>query len=225
MGFRTVWRGDWTLIQHEVPSYGKDGFNCPYCGAFSQQYWRTVKTSEHVFVANTTVNGLSLAYCAKCRQYSIWREEQMVYPIVSSALLPHSDLPDEIRNDYEEARAIVSQSPRGAAALLRLAIQKLCSCLGEEGKNINKDIGNLVEKGLPRTIQMALDVVRVIGNNAVHPGQIDLEDDTEIVGKLFKLVNMIVEETITRSRELDELYDSLPEGSREAIARRDGQEQ
>lgn len=209
-----------------MPGYEKDGFDCPYCGAYSQQYWTTVGTRVAIFsTRGAEVEDLAIAYCARCKKYSIWHEEQMVYPIASGAPLPHTDLPNEIRSDYEEARAIVSQSPRGAAALLRLAIQKLCSYLGEEGKNINKDIGNLVEKGLPSKIQKALDIVRVIGNNAVHPGQMDLKDDTETAGSLFKLVNMIVEETITRSRELDELYDSLPEGSREAIERRDNQEQ
>jgi hypothetical protein len=42
-----------------------------------------------------------------------------------------------------------------------------------------------------------LDSVRVIGNDAVHPGVMELRDDKELVLKLFRILNIIVEETIT----------------------------
>eukprot|EP01031_Cornospumella_fuschlensis_P049643 gene49643-60771_t len=82
---------------------------------------------------------------------------------------PNPDLPENVLSIYNEAANIVNSSPRGALALLRLAIQELCINLGESGKDLNKDIGNLVSKGLLPDVQKALDVVRVIGNNAVHP--------------------------------------------------------
>ena len=211
------------MIHYEVPEYKKDAFNCPHCDVYAHQRWTEAWSGEQDFCG--THSNIDLAFCEYCDGYSLWHDEIMIYPFSKSAPLPHPDFPDEIKDDYEEARAIVSQSPRGAAALLRLAIQKLCKCLGEEGKNINTDIGNLVRKGLPNKIQKVLDIVRVIGNNAVHPGQMDLKDDTETAERLFKLVNLIVEEMITVPRQVDQLYDSLPEGSREAIARRDGQEQ
>ena len=60
--------------------------------------------------------------------------------------------------------------------------------LGEKGKKIDDDIASLVRKGLEPDIQQALDVVRVTGNNAVHPGQIILEDDKATAVALFELV-------------------------------------
>jgi len=128
----------------------------------------------------------------------------MIYPEDIGVAPPNSDLDEDIRKDYTEARGIVNKSPRGAAALLRLCIQKMCKQLKEDGKNLNTDIGNLVKKGLPVQIQQALDIVRVIGNNAVHPGQIDLADDR-----------------ITKPRKTRELYGLLPQAARDAIEKRD----
>jgi hypothetical protein len=145
----------------------------------------------------------------------------MVYPLTGNAPAPNPDLPEDIRVDYEEARSIVSHSPRGAAALLRLAIQKLCKELGESGENINADIGSLVKKGLSVHVQQALDTVRVVGNNAVHPGQIDLNDDPGQAQMLFALVNLIADRMISEPRRISELYGQLPESYRQAVAKRD----
>jgi hypothetical protein len=147
----------------------------------------------------------------------------MHYPRLSRAPLPNPDLPAEIAADFEEARAILNISPRGAAALLRLCIQKLCAVLGQKGKNINDDIGALVKLGLLPSVQQSLDSVRVIGNNAVHPGQIDLQDNDTVAMALFRLVNLIVTQMITGPKEAAAVYNSLPVGTLAAIAKRDGQ--
>ncbi|MFD2538446.1 DUF4145 domain-containing protein [Sphingobacterium chuzhouense] len=146
----------------------------------------------------------------------------MIYPFSGVAPLPNMDMPEDIIEDFQEARNIVELSPRGAVALLRLIIQKLCIHLGEKGDNINSDISNLVKKGLPEKMQKALDSVRVVGNNAVHPGKIDLKDDRETAYKLFHFVNIIAELLISQPKQIDEFYNfKIPEKSREAIKERD----
>jgi len=79
------------------------------------------------------------------------------------------------------------------------AFKMLLMHLGEKGKNINDEIGNLVQKGLDKRIQQALDVVRVVGNSAVHPGQIDLRDDKTTAPELFEFVNVIVDSQIPQA--------------------------
>lgn len=152
---------------------------------------------------------------------TLWREGVLIVPDTSSAPMGHSDLPESLAADFEEARSVFSRSPRSSAALLRLVIQKLCSELGQKGKNINDDIAALVADGLPVRVQQALDIVRVIGNEQVHPGQLDVRDDPAIASELFRLVNFIVEDRITRPKEIQELYDRLPEDKRSAIEKRD----
>lgn len=163
-----------------------------------------------------------LSECFNCRNVSIWVCDRLIYPQRGRAPTASADMPNEIRHDYDEASAILDLSPRGSAALLRLAIQKLCRFLGQPGENINDDIKALVKGGLDPRIQKALDAVRVIGNNAVHPGQIDLQDDRAMAESLFRLLNLIVEKIISEPKHVDEVYASLPEGARKAIEKRDG---
>lgn len=148
----------------------------------------------------------------------------ILYPAKTSNSLPdpHKDLPQEFFDDYEEARSIAHLSPRSAAALLRLLVEKMCVYLGAEGKDINAHIAFLVRNGLPENVQKAFDIVRLIGNNAVHPGTIDLKDNFEIVSKLFTLINIAVEHQITQPKLIADLYSDLPQQKLDAIARRDG---
>jgi len=206
------------------PEFNKSGFHCPFCGAYAKQKWYACNPLGTGFLSsfqNDVQNNLFVCLCSHCSRYSIWFREEKIYPISSSAPLPSEDMPEDVKEDYEEARSVVEVSPRSAAALLRLALQKLMIHLGESGKNLNDDIANLVKKGLPEKIQKALDAVRVVGNNAVHPGELDLRDDKETALALFDLLNMIVEVMITQPKKVDEIYKKLPEGAKEAIERRD----
>lgn len=146
----------------------------------------------------------------------------MVVPSEAPVMPPHEDLPESCTEEYNEARDIVARSPRAAAALLRLCLQNLMVELGEKGKNINDDIGSLVKKGLPVEVQQALDYCRVIGNNGVHPGEIELTDNPDIAHSLFDMINFIVEDRISRPKKVAALYRILPEGALKAIEKRDG---
>jgi hypothetical protein len=157
----------------------------------------------------------------ECDEVTVWVRNKIVHPVMGPAPLPNPDLSKEIRETYNEASAILDLSPRGAAALVRLCIQKLCKELGQSGKNINDDIAALVRGGLGARIQKALDVVRVIGNNAVHPGSIDLRDDRATAESLFNLLNLIAEKMISEPKHVDEVYANLPPNALAAIEARD----
>ena len=208
------------------PGLDRKAFNCPLCNAYANFWWSSVSVS--VPNGQTSIR-FKAAQCAHCSKWTLWTHEvrqgghsgDLVYPAKLTSPMPHADLPDSCKSEYEEARNVLPSSPRASAALLRLCIQKLCGHLGGGGRNINDDIAGLVKGGLDQRIQRALDIVRVTGNNAVHPGTMDLSDDRELVGKLFKLVNMIVDEMIAKPKELNTLYDGLPEEAKQAIVKRD----
>jgi Domain of unknown function (DUF4145) len=173
---------------------------------------------------STRVHNLNISKCFVCDKISVWVYDRLVFPGASEAPTGNPDLPEDVRSDYEEAGRIVNLSPRGAAALLRLAIQKICAFLGEKGKSLDDDIAGLMKRGLPSLVQQALDAVRVIGNEAVHPGTLDLKDDRDTAMRLFGAVNIIVEQMISNPKHVAELYESLPEAKRQAIEKRDSPE-
>jgi len=218
-------------MRHIPPALKQKSFHCPHCGVLSEQIWSDNVSGQYPYVpphgGQTHLASFRLvkylaAKCTHCNDFSIWLTDKMVYPLTGNVEMANPDLPENIKNDYNEAKDIVNISPRGAAALLRLAVQKLCIHLGEKGKNINDDIESLVKKGLPKTMQQALDSVRVVGNNAVHPGTIDLNDKIEIAYALFGFVNVICEVLISQPKKIQEFYEkNIPEGIRNGIEKRD----
>lgn len=214
---------------HGVPSVKSTSFTCAHCSAYAQHHWGyayNLNQKSGSSVQNRTV-GMPLivwALCAQCNQETLLVNGKIIYPAAYTAPLPAADMPAEIIGDYHEARAIVGRSPRGAAALLRLAMQKLCPLLGAAEDDINKMIGELVRNGIVNAmLQQALDSVRVIGNEAVHPGTIDLNDDPAVAHALFGLLNIIVEKAITEPKQIGEIYQSLPASKLAGIAQRDAQ--
>ncbi len=168
-----------------------------------------------------TLQNLFMSQCHGCEQYTIWKRDSIIFPQERYPVEPNEDMPEEIKRDFEEARSIVQVSPRGAAALLRLCIQKLCSHVLGKQADINTAIGELVKQGLRVEIQQALDAVRVIGNESVHPGKIDLRDEPETAQSLFDLVNWIVEDRISQPRKALEIYNKLPASKIAGIKQRD----
>lgn len=218
-------------MEYITPTINAKSFNCPHCGVLAEQTWSTI---FRIYFKDRQADGqevqrfydlhanFATTRCKHCNEVSLWKDKKMIFPLTGGVSAPNPDMPAGVKEDYMEAKSIVNLSPRGAAALLRLALQKLCIHLGESGKNINNDIKSLVSKGLPASLQQALDSVRVIGNNAVHPGQIDLKDDIDTSYKLFGFLNIICEMLITQPKKIQEFYDlKVPDNLKDAIAKRD----
>lgn len=224
-----------------LPESRKRKFTCPHCKAISSQLWGNLSSNnmsvpDSMGIYRDSLRGQSvsnwgkdiagdgvwlISCCENCRKICIWKNEQMVYPKIIVVDEPNEDLPEDIKSDYWEAASILRESPRGAAALLRLCIQKLCKHLGKKGKNLNDDIGELVKDGLSEKVQKAMDLLRVTGDNSVHPGELDMTDNTEIATNLFGLVNFIAEKMITEPKEVDSFYENImPESAKEAVERR-----
>lgn len=212
-------------MDYVAPEFELDAFNCPHCHAYAQMVWNTlimVKQARH----NTTP--YDIAICTKCGENSVWLKMvtahqpaiittgEMIQPDIVTSPSATLDMPDNVKADYNEAASVLNKSPRAAAALLRLGLQKLCVHLGQPGKNINKDIRALSAEGaLSASIIKVLDTVRLTGNDAVHPGEMLDEDIDHVANRMFGLLNFIVNKAITEPKELEALYQMTPKTKRQ----------
>ena len=194
--------------------------------------WCLQQTAGHVTSspwgrsAQLQLDSVWFSRCTNCDDMAVWVHNNLVWPRLGTAPPANPDMPDDVRQAYDEASLVFSKSGRAAAAMLRLAVELLCRRLCDElsktGNNINENIAILVRHGLAQRVQRALDIVRVTGNEAVHPGQIDWNDDQTTAARLFDLINIIVLDRISNERAIDELYDDLPPEKVKAIEKRDG---
>jgi hypothetical protein len=208
--------------EHVPPMFESKAFHCPLCGVLAGQSWWQLQYEGGRYI------GAFLSRCGNCQDDLYWVRlrdgsdaVRIADPLVGGGPRPHVQTPENVRGDYEEARAIVMQSPRGACALLRLAAQKLADDLIEGNGDLNSKIATLVSQGLSVDVAQALDALRVVGNNAVHPREMVLDDDIATATALFECLNLIVEDRVARPRRVAELFDKLPQGARDAITQRD----
>jgi hypothetical protein len=221
------------------PVYLASNFHCLRCGVYAKQYWGSLKTETRYHTGGQmpvqvlkTNNGFRVdlpnqyvaSKCDHCNNFTLWHDKVIIFPRTSVVEAPNEDLTAEISSLYKEAATILSDSPRAAAALLRLALQLLLKELGGKGKHIDADIKTIVASGIDPQVQKAMDIVRVFGNNGAHPGEIQLKEDPELVKKMFELINFIATKMITSKKEITNLFEGLPEGVKEAIEKRDNTE-
>jgi hypothetical protein len=203
------------------PEFNAASFTCPHCEALAQMVW-----------AQPLQGGDGSWHAARCQvrdcaRVSWWHQlggdpPAMKWPSATVGPIAHGDMPEEARDLYDEARDIAGRSPRAAAALLRVALQSIVDELRPGSDSLDKKIGGLVAAGLSPEVQRAMDALRIIGNNAVHPSEVRLHEDQSSLTALFQLLNVIIEQTVGRQRMIDAMYSALPDTARAAIERRDG---
>ena len=167
---------------------------------------------------NRDVQNVSISYCFNCNEMCLWVYDQLVWPRRIADPEPKLHVPLNVRRECEEAGQTLEASPRGAAALLRLAIEKLCKELGMSDDGLKGDIALFVREDIDARVQKVLDAARIIENNAVRPSPIGPGDDRATAETLSGLVNLICEKMIMEPRHLQAMYTKLREDAQAATA-------
>jgi hypothetical protein len=132
-------------------------------------------------------------------------------------------MPSDVKALYDEARVAAPVSARSACALLRVALETLTrEHLGYRTLTLDQAIARLVSEGrIDPELQQAMDVLRLTGNGAVHPREIQLDDAQGTVHALFEMVNVVTDRLIGFPARVLKLYESLPPEKRAHIEQRD----
>ena len=80
--------------------------------------------------------------------------------------------------------------------------------------NIYRDINKLKDQSIDTNLIRALDIIRISGNESVHPGTLDLNENRDDAIYLFALLNMICDQFFTQPRKMQEMYERMPESKR-----------
>jgi hypothetical protein len=130
---------------------------CPACGKLI-----TVKQEGHADDLGSAEDGF--------RENS---EIKVIYPQEAPRTVSDEDIPENVRNDFNEAAAVLPASPKASAALSRRLLQHI---LRDEVKVKAQDLSREVDEflsrpGIPTNIRDAIDAVRDFGNFASHPNR------------------------------------------------------
>lgn len=151
--------------------------------------------------------------CEVCQGTCIYdaKTGEKIHPKTTSIKKPNNDMPQNIKDLYIEASSVFELSPRSALAIIRLALDLLCIELGANNKDslYNKVEWLYNENVINSEIKELAHGVRGLGNDAVHPRNIDDQIDKNDAELVFELLNIIVEEKITKVNRKNELVNKF----------------
>lgn len=163
---------------------------------------------------------ISFCKCPNCGQYSIdIQGAGAMVKDISMQVRPNSlakqfpdYIPEEIRNDYEEACAIVNLSPKASATLSRRCLQGMIHDFWDiKLKNLNQEITALKDK-IPADLWSSIDALRQLGNIGAH-----MEKDTDVIvdidpneaKSLIKLIELLMKEWYINREERNKLFSDI----------------
>jgi len=231
------------------PRVDLDRFNCLRCTSFSHHVWTDLRVLAAVNSGSSKFTEFSddtdsfvvdqgrftagfegqqsewkASLCLSCNASTVWRNDDVVYPMSSSLPPAHPDMPASAAELYKEARDVFPLSRRASAALARAALERL---LREEAGASPKDrLDDLIahlRNRIGDPLWQLLTTIRYVGNTTLHgdDGQelvaLFLEgSDADVAEPMLGAMNALVEELITQPAKAASLYAMIPEGVRKS---------
>jgi hypothetical protein len=161
--------------------------DCPHCGKAFHDAW-----SESTLITIGPIRwSVAVTTCPACRQPTIDLKEMRfhlyssespsdavnkfrAYPTDTFRRPTPTEVPSDIKEDYEEACKVLPTSRKASAALSRRCLQGILRNQGYTQKDLAKQIDALINesdpsKAIPTSLRQTVDVIRNFGNFSAHP--------------------------------------------------------
>ena len=235
------------LSEDTSPAHGKVAFVCPNCNTYANQVWRdlywqpnpqggfthAVETMRYELIPGTSTQtpvyeGVWMAAeCARCKEFTTWRDKQLVYPRASGIVAPSADMGPLATELYNEARDVLPMSRRAGTALARATLERVLKDLDLDAParaDLVTRIGRMDGK-VSSSLWRMLTVIRHVGNKTIHPE--DEPDDAVIlvldedrpgmVELIFASINQIVDELVTRPAMVEGFLGLVPDRVKDGV--------
>ena len=208
------------------PEFEAKWFHCPHCKYKTEHEWHSLyipgfpyipqeikdKLREKLFENATDKHlqadrSLAISICRHCKDYCIWEQEQLIYPLSRTPITFNTDIPAGILEICEEAASISNLSLRSSLLLGRIIIDRLLKEKAKEG-TINEMANQLLhESAISLNTHAKITAIRLLGNDINHNDVIDITTISPIA--IFDLINQIADDLITRPKEFESLQESI----------------
>jgi hypothetical protein len=163
--------------------------DCPHCGIAFHDHWTDgpLNNTGH----DRTYWATSTTMCAACQQAIIKLRkleivnkqgtvqhqkvsEFVAYPRNTFRKPSPQEVPPTIKEDYEQACAVLSISEKASAALARRCLQAILRAHGYPQHDLAKQIEAVLKesdpaKAIPTSLRTTVDAIRNFGNFSAHP--------------------------------------------------------
>jgi predicted RNA-binding Zn-ribbon protein involved in translation (DUF1610 family) len=222
-------------------------FICPHCSVAMSQSQDTYNTQTPSFsssagksyedrIKNNPLDPSTLEIefyrCPECGKYTILANgygsavkdvHVTIYPSSLAKKFPDY-VPKIIRQDYEEAYAIVDLSPKASATLSRRCLQAMIRDFWKvEGENSLYNEIEAIKSKVPQQQWKILDSIRRVGNIGAHPEpDVNLIIDIKPEGaqKLISVIELLIKQWYIDHHEQEQLFEEVLKLDRDTQSQR-----
>lgn len=208
----------------------KNNLFCLFCSCPIPNHHDTFK--EHEIQFSTMIRGAHQEFdtrdrlavqelnCPNCHNISIdivglgsqYKNRIMHFNPISLAKIYPDYIPRTIREDYEEAHAILNLSPKASATLSRRCLQGMIRDFWKISKNRLVDEIDALKEMVDPSTKLVLDALRKLGNIGAHPEKdvnliIDIEPNEAL--KLLKFIELLMQKWYIERHENEQLLQDI----------------